>query len=112
MPKATSEHSREPLPLPLPGERKAAAPDDAPRIRWTEDGQERSATWHSESGWAPPARVVLGDDRMTADAAYRLAKAGTGILWRGDFHNARQLCLLYTSPSPRDRQKSRMPSSA
>ena len=23
-----------------------------------------------------------------------------------------QLCLLYTSPSPRDRQKSRMPSSA
>ena len=26
----------------------------------------------------------------------------------GDF----RLCLLYTSPSPRDRQKSRMPSSA
>ena len=28
---------------------------------------------------------------------------GTGLLW---------ICLLYTSPSPRDRQKSRMPSSA
>ena len=26
------------------------------------------------------------------------------------FHN--DICLLYTSPSPRDRQKSRMPSSA
>ena len=25
---------------------------------------------------------------------------------------ANQICLLYTSPSPRDRQKSRMPSSA
>ena len=25
---------------------------------------------------------------------------------------AREICLLYTSPSPRDRQKSRMPSSA
>ena len=25
---------------------------------------------------------------------------------------ARKVCLLYTSPSPRDRQKSRMPSSA
>ena len=24
----------------------------------------------------------------------------------------REICLLYTSPSPRDRQKSRMPSSA
>ena len=29
----------------------------------------------------------------------------------GYFHTA-ILCLLYTSPSPRDRQKSRMPSSA
>ena len=28
---------------------------------------------------------------MTADAAYRLACAGTGLLWRGDFHNARQM---------------------
>ena len=26
--------------------------------------------------------------------------------------NQAQICLLYTSPSPRDRQKSRMPSSA
>ena len=29
-----------------------------------------------------------------------------------DFKLAFTLCLLYTSPSPRDRQKSRMPSSA
>ena len=27
-------------------------------------------------------------------------------------HNNANICLLYTSPSPRDRQKSRMPSSA
>ena len=27
-------------------------------------------------------------------------------------HHVDQTCLLYTSPSPRDRQKSRMPSSA
>ena len=30
----------------------------------------------------------------------------------GQMGNARCTCLLYTSPSPRDRQKSRMPSSA
>ena len=30
----------------------------------------------------------------------------------GTFENALNPCLLYTSPSPRDRQKSRMPSSA
>ena len=29
-----------------------------------------------------------------------------------DFNFNRNVCLLYTSPSPRDRQKSRMPSSA
>ena len=31
--------------------------------------------------------------------------------YQGDFLSTRN-CLLYTSPSPRDRQKSRMPSSA
>ena len=31
---------------------------------------------------------------------------------RGLELNAHDVCLLYTSPSPRDRQKSRMPSSA
>ena len=29
-----------------------------------------------------------------------------------DFDAMNEACLLYTSPSPRDRQKSRMPSSA
>ena len=61
------------------------------RITWQEAGQTRSASWHSESGWAPPTRVVIADDTLTADAAYRLAQSGTGMLWRGDFHNARQL---------------------
>ena len=33
------------------------------------------------------------------------------FVWGGGFAQE-YLCLLYTSPSPRDRQKSRMPSSA
>ncbi len=36
-------------------------------------------------------RVVVADDRMKADTAYRLACEGTALLWKGDFHNARQL---------------------
>ncbi|MDY7558088.1 hypothetical protein [Cryobacterium sp. 10C3] len=47
--------------------------------------------WHSENHWPAPETVVVADDRMTADAAYRLAKSGTGMLWAGDFQNARQL---------------------
>ena len=31
---------------------------------------------------------------------------------QADIDNVLKPCLLYTSPSPRDRQKSRMPSSA
>ena len=34
------------------------------------------------------------------------------IAARGNLRNYKKSCLLYTSPSPRDRQKSRMPSSA
>jgi hypothetical protein len=51
----------------------------------------RAARWRSESGEPPPKRVVLADDRTTADAAYRMACEGTAMLWRGDFNNARQL---------------------
>ena len=62
-----------------------------PAVRWTEAGAPRSARWRSESGATPPGRVVVADDRITADAAYRLACTGTAMLWRGDFQNARQL---------------------
>ena len=35
--------------------------------------------------------MVSADDTMSADSAYRLACEGTGLLWQGDFQNARQL---------------------
>jgi len=61
------------------------------QITWQEGGAERSAQWRSESGWPAPKKVVIADDTMNADAAYRLALDGTALLWRGDFQNARQL---------------------
>ncbi len=45
----------------------------------------------SESGLPVPRQVVMGDDTVAADVAYRLMCEGTGMLWQGDFHNARQL---------------------
>lgn len=62
-----------------------------PLLCWLENDVQQSLRWHSESGMAPPKRVQIADDRMTADAAYKLACEGTGLLWRGDFQNARQL---------------------
>ena len=61
------------------------------QIEWVEGGQQRSALWRSESGWPAPKKVVIADDTMSADTAYRLALDGTALLWRGDFQNARQL---------------------
>jgi SAM-dependent methyltransferase len=60
-------------------------------INWTEAGEACSALWRSERGAPPPKRVVLADDTLSADSAYRLACEGTGLLWRGDFQNARHL---------------------
>ena len=62
-----------------------------PVISWREAGATRSARWRSERGAPPPTRVIIADDRMTADTAYRRACEGTALLWRGDFQNARQL---------------------
>ena len=62
-------------------------------IRWTEAGLARSARWRSEKGIAPHKRVIVADEQMSADVAYRLACEGTAILWRGDFQNARQMLL-------------------
>jgi methylase of polypeptide subunit release factors len=64
---------------------------DAPSIEWVEDGARHTLRWRSESGWPAPKKVVPADDTMSADTAWRLALDGTGLLWRGDFQNARQL---------------------
>ena len=60
-------------------------------LTWLEDGQTRSALWVADHGARPPTRLMVVDDTLNADTAYRLACEGTGLLWRGDFQNARQL---------------------
>lgn len=72
---------------------KEIAVTESPTVSWTEKGEVRTALWRSENALSPPKRVIIGDDRMTADRAYHLACEGTAILWRGDFQNARQLLI-------------------
>lgn len=83
-----------------------------PVINWTEASEARSARWRSESGVPPPKRVVIADDHMTADAAFRLASEGTGMLWRGDFQNARQLLQALARRADRKPKKPRAPASS
>ena len=79
--------------------------DAHPVVHWSEGGEERSARWRSERGAPPPRRVVIADDRMTADAAYGLACQGTALLWRGDFQNARQMLIALASRADRQLRK-------
>ena len=63
-----------------------------PRLLWTDaDGVEQAVAWRSLAGHPAPARVEVVDDSLDAGRALRLASEGTGLLWCGDFHNARQL---------------------
>lgn len=60
------------------------------QLHWQEASQARSALWQADNGARMPSRVQPVA-QMDADTAYRLASAGTGLLWRGDYQKARQL---------------------
>ena len=83
-----------------------------PVVHWTENEVMLSADWRSENGLSPPRRVVIADDTMNADTAYRLACEGTGLLWRGDFQNARQLLQALARRVDRPSRKSAKASKA
>ena len=71
-----------------------------------------------------PEQVIFGMEvflnGLMAGVLYALVALGFVLIYKasGIFNYAQGVmalfaaCLLYTSPSPRDRQKSRMPSSA
>ena len=80
---------------------------ERPIITWNEGDEQRTARWRSESGLPAPEYVVIADDTMTANAAYRLACAGTALLWRGDFHNARQLLQAMARRTERNQGQTR-----
>jgi predicted RNA methylase len=76
-------------------------------LTWLDADQTHTALWRSERGAPAPKRVVLADDTMSADTAYRLACEGVGLLWQGDFQNARMLVQALARRTDRlpERQK-------
>lgn len=78
-------------------------------LSWLEADTNRTAIWHSENRTSPPKRIIIADDTLAADAAYRLACEGTGLLWRGDFQNARQLLQALARRVDRPPHKSKKP---
>ena len=92
----------------LEGLTAAELHDRATRLAWRR--LDVAFLWHLLST-IPEARAAVGDeDRSEIDILRPLALLNDLVdADRGELADG---CLLYTSPSPRDRQKSRMPSSA
>jgi SAM-dependent methyltransferase len=86
--------------------------DSQPIISWHEDGKAFAARWLSQNGAPPPANVVIADANFKADEAYGLACQGTALLWRGDFHSARQMLTALASRADRPARKQRKPIAA
>ncbi len=74
-------------------------------LNWLEADIEHSAPWHAENGTPPPKRVIIVDDTLNADTAHRLACEGNGLLYRGDFNNARLLLQALARRIDRPRKK-------
>ncbi|MGP5396863.1 methyltransferase [Arthrobacter rhombi] len=74
---------------------------EPPLLVWDDGGAQGTARWFG-SGPAP-LQILVVDDTLTAEDAYRMANRGTAMLWTGDYHNARQLlsALGRRIPGPR-----------
>ena len=57
-------------------------------------------------------KIKKGVDKLANAVKVTLGPKGRNVILEKKFGAPTVTCLLYTSPSPRDRQKSRMPSSA
>ena len=81
-------------------------------ISFTEVGRD---LWAFTAEGDPNTGVIIGDDSVMvvdAQATPRLADMVVEKIRTVTDKPIKHVCLLYTSPSPRDRTRSRMPSSA
>ena len=86
------------------------------RVGWVADSlAERMTRWAEYFKVTENGVDILESLRDVEARSKALAEAGAALVVQQALpRNRKELCpcLLYTSPSPRDRQKSRMPSSA
>ena len=73
-------------------------------LRWGAASDEESQL---KRGYLPPK-----DKKLTDDLLDKIKASISNRRFARDSFLPRMICLLYTSPSPRDKRQSRMPSSA
>lgn len=55
------------------------------------EGQTVTKNWVTENNFSMPKKIVVVDDSFSADRYVALASEGTSFVWKGDYHNAKQL---------------------
>ena len=84
---------------------RACGPEDGPLIIMTHGWPELSISWRHQLSY-------LGGLGYRAIAPDMRGYGGSSLYTEHEAYVQREICLLYTSPSPRDSNLSRMPSSA
>ena len=80
---------------------------ETPEIATSGDAADDPAIWFNAN--KPNESIIFATDKRSGVYVYDLKGKKLGFTELGNINN---ICLLYTSPSPRDQRGSRMPSSA
>ena len=82
------------------------------RLRIRRGGHKHFAFCFGNSRLPSPTYAIINDGEIDPPRGRVTAQTSFGAIQTSRAANQTSSCLLYTSPSPRDRQKTRMPSSA
>ena len=92
-----------------------AMPDDTDLTPQAPEPEQPLAETSGDTSADPADRIIVALDGMAPEQALRFAGQVEGLRWVKvglELFVQAGPCLLYTSPSPRDKRQSRMPSSA
>ena len=82
------------------------------RPGWTDEFFVGKVKGKHDSAGITLETMIEGMDEAGIDVAFLVAAKAGRVGLPGCYHMPLEVCLLYTSPSPRDLSTSRMPSSA
>lgn len=55
------------------------------------EGQTVTKNWVTENSFSIPKKLIVVEDTFSADRYTSLASQGVSFIWKGDYHNAKQL---------------------
>ncbi len=69
----------------------AEASNPIKQLTYELEGQTITQNWVTENSFSAPKKIMVIDDTFSADRYTSLASQGVSFIWKGDYHNAKQL---------------------